>query len=126
MDKEECMKYVLGVFPEYQSLYQSHMDDYGEILLHVFIAEAINEPLIILLKNGSDTTVYCEVIETMWRSGNEEVRNVVDVTILERLSDDEHIWQQFGKKISSEFRDYINNDLLTYNLMMSGVKKLNS
>ncbi|MDE6731295.1 MAG: hypothetical protein K2J77_00265, partial [Oscillospiraceae bacterium] len=63
-------------------------------------------------------------VEEMWRNGADDVVNVVDVTILERLSDDETVWENFGKNISDEFKVYVNEDLLISNNMMYNVKKL--
>ena len=40
-----------------------------------------------------DIEMYCKAIEVMWKNGDDEEVNVVDVTILERLSDEECIWQ---------------------------------
>lgn len=124
MNKEDCIKRIIEVFPEYHELYLSHISDYGEVLLHVFIAETINEPLILLLKNHSDAKNYCEIVESMWKNGDETIRNIVDVTILERLSDDESVWQEFGRAISSDFKNYINNEVLVHNMMMAAVKRL--
>ena len=67
---------------------------------------------------------YCDFVEFMWKSGDKEVANIVDVTILERLSDDKDIWNKFGKIISKEFKEYINNDLIPNNVMMNHVSKL--
>ena len=124
MNKEECIKRIIEVFPEYHELYLSHISDYGEVLLHVFIAETINESLVRLLKKRLDAKSYCEIVESMWKSGDDTVRNVVDVTILEQLSDDETVWQEFGKAISPDFRNYINNEVLVHNMMMAAVKRL--
>lgn len=60
----------------------------------------------------------------MWSEGDDYVKNVVDVTILKRLSDDEVVWENFSTYISDEFKKYINEDLLKNNIMMYGVKKL--
>lgn len=60
----------------------------------------------------------------MWKNGDDAVINVVDVTILERLSDEKDVWQRFGSFISDEFKNYINNEVLRFNLMMSNVKLL--
>ena len=46
------------------------------------------------------------------------------MTVLERLSDDDAVWQQFGKSISSEFRDYMNHEVLAQNVLMAAVKKI--
>lgn len=89
---------------------RAHLDDYGEILLHIFASEQICEPLIdILKKSGNDNYIYiyCKAIEIMWKYGDDEVVNVVDVTILERLYDDADIWKKFSTIISDEFRKYI-------------------
>ena len=100
------------------------MSEYGEVLFHIFIAETINEPLVQLLKCHSDAKKYCEIVESMWKNGDDTVRNVLDVTILERLSDDKVIWQEFGKVISLDFKNYINNEVLVHNVMMSSIKRL--
>ena len=60
----------------------------------------------------------------MWRYGDEAVKNVVDVTLLERLSDDEAVWLSFGKYISDDFKEYINEELLKDNIAMFHVGKL--
>ena len=124
MNQQDCIKRIIEVFPEYYELYLSHMSEYGEVLLHIFIAETINEPLVQLLKCHSDAKKYCEIVESMWKNGDDTVRNVLDVTILERLSDDKVIWQEFGKVISLDFKNYINNEVLVHNVMMSSIKRL--
>ena len=58
------------------------------------------------------------------RYGDEAVKNVVDVTLLERLSDDEAVWLSFGKYISDDFKEYINEELLKDNIAMFHVGKL--
>lgn len=107
---------------------EEHLRDYGEILLHIFASEHIGEPLLQMLEQTSvperRVRIYCRAIENLWQYGDEAVVNVVDVTILERLSDDECTWQKFGRYLSEEFRTYINTQVLTENLMMGGVKPL--
>ena len=104
-----------------------HIDTYGEILLHLYASEQVGEPLVELLKqhNFCDyVEIYCRTIELMWRYGDEAVKNVVDVTLLERLSDDVAVWLSFGKYISDDFKEYINEELLKDNIAMFHVGKL--
>ena len=116
------------MFPEKSEALKLHYDDYGELLGHVFFSDEINVPLFDMLlesDNGEEITKYCGFIEEMWRDGANDVVNVVDVTILERMSDNETVWENLGKNISDEFKVYINEDLLISNrLMMYNVKKL--
>ncbi len=80
-----------------------------------FFAEEINEPLIELLAKNEDIAKikkYCGFIEDMWFLGDEAVKNVVEVTILERLTDDAALWQRFGGFISREFKGVINNEII--------------
>ena len=60
----------------------------------------------------------------MWKNGNNEVVNIVDVTIIEKLSVDSVIWRKIGEFISNEFKEYINIDLIPKNIMMKDVKKM--
>ncbi|MCR5602623.1 MAG: hypothetical protein K6G27_02840 [Lachnospiraceae bacterium] len=124
---EEIAKVFLELFPESEEAYRKHMQEYAGLLGHIFYADVINIPMCELYDNSGDEKLirkYCEFVEQMWRYGNDADRNVVDVTILEQLSDDEDRWQRFGTYISQDFRDYINNELLTENIMMRNVSKL--
>ena len=131
INREKCAHMMADLAPEGQEILEKHQEDFGEILLHVLAGELITESLIDLLKFRTFHTdritkieCYCQVIETMWKNGDADVVNVVDVTILERLSDEDEVWQRFGSFISDEFKQYINNELLATNLMMGGVKAL--
>ena len=77
-----------------------------------------------LLKNQENEElikIYSKVIELMWKYGDEAVVNVVDVTILEKLSDDINVWNRFGKYITNDFKEYINKDLIRSNIAMCHV-----
>ena len=128
MDVTECANMLADLTTDGRKILQEHIKDFNEILLHILVGDLVTEPLITLLKFHKEETgmieIYSKVIEVMWKMGNDEVVNVVDVTILERLSDDEYVWQKFGTYISDEFKRYINEEVLSWNLMMSGVKFL--
>lgn len=127
MNGQEILNAFLTAFPQHADDLKTHIADYGKLLPHVFYAETISEPLIQLLAENDDRPAvkkYCDFIEFMWSAGDEFIKNVVDVTILERLSDDSAVWQRFGKEISGAFRRYINEDLLGSNRMMNSVEKL--
>ena len=97
------------------------------MLGHVFFSDEINIPLMDLLRSNTDIdtiTKYCRFIEEMWSKGDDNVVNVVDVTILERISDEELTWTNFGKHISDDFKEYINQSVLIENLMMYNVPRL--
>ena len=78
------------------------------------------------LKSGNkiEFKKFCEFVEKMWQNGDDYVANIVDVTILESLSDDEDIWKEFGDNISNEFKKYINEDLSSWNCVMWNVSEL--
>ena len=123
----ECAILIAELTLDGRGLLQEHIKDYNDILLHIFATDMVTEPLLKLFggtENNLMINCYISLIEIMWQKGSEEVRNVVDVTILERLSDEDTVWQRFGKLVSSEFKCYVNQELLTTNLMMCGVKPL--
>ena len=126
--KEKCACLIADLTPGGKKILEQHQKDYGEILLHLLAGDLISEPLMELLKHHADRVddieMYCKAIEVMWRNGDDIVVNVVDVTILERLSDEECVWQRFGTFVSDKFKEYINKEVLVYNLMMGGVKAL--
>ena len=127
MNTQETIDKFLNLFPDCLFVYNNHVNDYGELLEHVFFGEVINKPLFDLLKSNKETDKiekYISFIECMAFQGDEAVQNVVDVTILERLSDDEDVWNNLGKYISEDFRNYINNELLNQNFAMWHVKMI--
>lgn len=128
MSVKECADFLSSLTRTGKELLEKHLNDYGEILLHLFASEQVGEPLINLLSKKAESknyvSIYCKAIEIMWKYGNEAVVNVVDVTILERLSDEDEVWQKFGTYISHDFKVYINDIILKENLMMWGSKPL--
>lgn len=125
--KEQFANKLVELFPEKKQALIQHYEDFGELRGHIFFGDEINVPLFDLLqKNEANNKVssYCRFIEEMWKNGTDDVVNIVDVTIVERLSDDETVWNRFGKNISNEFKLYINDNLIKSNIAMCGVKKL--
>lgn len=125
--KEEMARRLVRLFPDKQAALTEHYEEYGGLLGHIFFAEEVNVPLVKLLTQDAYSEMigsYCGFIEEMWRNGDAAVVNIVDVTILERLSDDEVVWRRFGGNISEEFIEYINKKLLPNNIMMRGVAPL--
>ena len=121
MNREECARMLSEAVPDGKTILEEHMNVYEEILLHILAGDLITEPLIELLQwnKGADRIgLYCNMIEQMWRMGDSDVVNVVDVTILERLSDDVNVWNQFGTYLSNEFKEYINKEAIPNNVMM--------
>lgn len=124
----DCARLISSLTRNGWEALEEHLWDYGELLLHIFAAEYISEPLLHMLERESTSQngieIYCKAIELMWQYGEDAVVNVVDVTILERLSDNAALWQSFGAHISQEFKTYINTEVLAHNLMMGGVAPL--
>ncbi len=121
LNKQQCADLIANINVNGNQVIEDHLNNFGEILLHILAGDLITEPLIELLRWNKQTeliTEYCNLIEHMWRDGNDDVINVVDVTILERLSDDGKIWNRFGNYISDEFKRYINEEQIPNNLMM--------
>lgn len=128
IDIHKCANILSDTLPNGEKVLENHIKDFGEILLHVLASKLITEPLIVLLKyndkNAEVIELYCKMIELMWAHGDDLVVNVVDVTILERLSDEQEMWKRFGTYLTNDFKQYINNDVLTNNFMMGGVNRL--
>ncbi len=115
MTQEQFAEKLIRQFPEKRAAFIEHVQYFDELLGHVFFAEEINEPLIELLTKNEDVVKikrYCGFIEDMWFVGDETVKNIVEVTILEQLTDDAALWQRFGGFISKEFKDVINKEII--------------
>ncbi|MCM1577741.1 MAG: hypothetical protein NC078_02930 [Ruminococcus sp.] len=126
MNKEECALYISNVSENGGKLLREHLSNYGEILLHILAPELAVFPLVKCIENKDAEGIdrYCNCIEKMYSEGDEEVLNVVDVTILEYLSGCNDVWQEFGRHISPQFKDYINNEYLPQAERMFKINKL--
>ena len=127
LSKEIFADKFVSLFPYKKQILDEHYSDFNELLGHVYFADALNEPLIKMLSQQDDESrilEYCSFIEDMWLNGDEDVVNIVEVTILERLSDDKSVWDKFGKYISNDFIRFINDVVLTENAMMWQVPHL--
>ena len=123
--KEETAARLTEIFPEKAAALAQHYVDYNGLLLgHIFFADEINAPLLSLLqtnRNRKAIQQYCFFIEKMYYDGDEDVKNVVEVTILEQLSDEEKIWFRFGAYLSNEFIREINTVIIPRNTMLPNV-----
>ncbi len=127
MTFSDCVKIIKKLTRDGEEKYEEHLHDYDEVLLHIYASDEIGNPLFELLQKNEDMAlidIYSKMIELMWKYGSDEVVNVVNITILERLSDDTIVWNRFGEHISIEFKNYINDDLLRSNIAMCGVKPM--
>ena len=127
--KEFLTEYVEW-FPEKQNLCEEHISEFSEILPHIFAMQTVNIEINKAFQNG-DTKYFerlCRFVDHLWHlvchDDNDEILNVIDVTILESISDDKTMWQRFGSLISGEFREYINKVVLTGNVIMVHVENL--
>lgn len=91
MTKEYFARELARRFPEHRAACEDHLRAYGEVVGHVLFCE-INPVLSGLLRENRDPArirQYMDFIEEMYRDGDGDVRNIVEVTILEYLGDDE-------------------------------------
>ena len=123
IDTNGMIKLVLDQFPEQAEVVEETTALDGQIIGHTFASYAISQPMVKLFySNKKKFEKYCYLIEQLWKYGNDDVRNIVDVTILEELSncEDAAIWKGTGEFFSDTFKKYINEDLTHWNIGMGG------
>ena len=94
LPKETFARRLVRRFPEFQKEYQDHLRGYGELVGHVFFGDTLNRALFELLEGGREPATirkYIDFIEDMYANGDDAVQNIVEVTILERLGDEETV-----------------------------------
>ena len=108
MDNFYYAKKYVEIFPEYKIQLEEHLDTYGKLLGHVFFGDLINSHLVELLRseeNRSRIEKIFEFINDMYANGEEDVRNVVEVTILEYLGDEPIILKKAFRYLSNELKE---------------------
>lgn len=112
---------VIERFPEQRDKIEESMDIDNKLLGHVFAAYAISQPMEKLFYNDKEKFgKYCELIEELWHYGDDDVQNIIDVTILEDLNTGEvNVWKGLGDFLSEDFKRFINDDLIHSNIVMN-------
>lgn len=106
MDKEYFAWKLSEQFPEFQMAYEEHLEYYEELLGHVFFGgETLLGGLERLLKTNTEKEKirqYIDFVEDMYVNGDDDVQNIVGVTILECLGDDETVLRNAFTYFSEE------------------------
>ena len=121
INQDNFVKILEEEFPDKRDVVKQHIEDYEGILFHILCMDIIEIPLGIMLSENRDRALiqrYCDFVEKMWKLGDDNIRNVVDVTILEGIAQEDINWQVFGQYISEDFKTYINYELMKWNAMM--------
>lgn len=95
LNSENLIKLFLSNFPEFEIDFKQHIEDYEEILLHVFFGETLNEKLIELLRDEKihkdEISKIFNFLEKVAVEGDLDTKEVLTVTILERLGDNKKL-----------------------------------
>lgn len=109
LDKDSFMDEFLNYFPEYKVDVEQHLIDYEELLLHVFIGATLNEKMIVLLndeiKYKSDLKKMFQLLEDMASKGNSDIKELLSLTILERLGDDKILLKKSYKYMGEKTKE---------------------
>jgi hypothetical protein len=106
MKYNNLAKYFTDQFEEFFSILQEHIEYNGEILNHVFFGEC-NNYFIKLLEDEKDLPRIKELfnfLELMAIQGDNEVKNLLSVTILARMGDSKEILDTAYKYMGPETR----------------------
>ena len=129
LNKDQFAELFMQEFPDQKDKALEDIEFFGEVLGHVFYTNMLfHEPdlrkMLLTEENPVLIRKYCQFIERMWLDGDDAVINIVAVSLLEDLSDDELCWFHFGKDISEDFKRYINTEVIPNNILMTQVSPL--
>jgi hypothetical protein len=108
MDVIETIKKLIDEFKEFKDLepvLEEHLNFYEELLPHVFFCDC-NELFIDYILEGNPKVLerLFNLFEIMATQGNDDVVNILCVTILERLGDDRNVLNISRKYMGKETR----------------------
>lgn len=104
MEYKNLAAHFTGEFEEYKRYLQEHIEFNGEILNHVFFGECSNY-FIELIGKERDIPKLKELfnyLELMATSVDDEVKELLSVTILAQIGDSKEILKKSYKYMSSE------------------------
>ncbi|MFF2754456.1 hypothetical protein ACFVR1_12015 [Psychrobacillus sp. NPDC058041] len=106
MEYKDLAIHFTDEFEEYKPVLQEHIQFNGEILNHVFFGEC-NDYFIELIGKEKDIPKIMELfnfLEQMATSGDDDVTELLSVTILARLGDSKKLLKTAYKYMDSETR----------------------
>ncbi|RJS59185.1 hypothetical protein [Bacillus sp. PK3_68] len=106
MNYNDLTKHFTENFKEYKPLLQEHIDFNGEVLNHVFFGEC-NDYFIELIGKEKDIAKIKDLFnffERMATQGDNDVKDLLSVTILARLGDSKKLLQTAYKYMGAETR----------------------
>ena len=110
IDVDGMVQLVVSQFPEQACVAEEMKDPGGRVIGHAFAAIAVSQPMIDCFADDKIRfETYCGLLEQLWRNGNDDVQNILDVTVLEELRDceDSAVWKGMKEYISDEFKKYL-------------------
>lgn len=105
MDVMDAINILIDEFKDLKPVLQEHLDFYEELLPHVYFGEC-NEFFISYINEDNPQMLQrlFGVFEIMATEGNDQVKNILCVTILERLGDDRNVLNIARKYMGKETR----------------------
>ena len=96
--KEQVIPVILEVCPFYKKQTEKHLAFYEEDLLYVFVPDLANNAIELDKDNKQrEILLIFEVIEKLFVEGNDEVREIIEIGVLE---DFRHIFGESYEKFS--------------------------
>ncbi|WP_405297753.1 hypothetical protein, partial [Methanobrevibacter sp.] len=109
-DKNSCASLVSSLKRDGFQILEKHLQEYNQLLMDVYVTEELVNPLKDLIRKSSEyerLSIYFKTVELMWKYGNTDIMNVLEVTVLENLYYEDEIWESFCKEYTGEFADYL-------------------
>ncbi|NYE08425.1 hypothetical protein F4694_005269 [Bacillus niacini] len=103
---KDLAKHFTENFEEYKPVLQEHIDFNGEVLNHVFFGEC-NDYFVELIGKEKDLHKIKELfdfLERMATQGDDDVKELLSVTILARFGDSKKLLQTAYKYMGAETR----------------------
>jgi len=105
MDVTGSINLILDEFKDMKSVLQEHIEFNEELLPHVFFGECTGIFIDYINEDNSQVLQKLfRVFEIMATQGNDDVVNILCVTILERLGDDRKVLNTSRKYMGKETR----------------------
>lgn len=105
MDIMDTINIFIDEYKDLQPVLQEHIEFYEELLPHVYFGEC-NEFFINYINEDNPLVLQklFSLFEMMATQGNDDVENILCVTILERLGDDRKVLNTARKYMGKETR----------------------
>ena len=106
------IEYLISEIPQIKDIYNEHINDYDELLMHVLFGDITRFAVSLYKKNSNDETLkkLLLILDEGFTTSDKKLQELISVSFLENLDQSEDYYNGIKDMLSNRLR----NELILY------------